>query len=138
MGSSAGGSETHGTCPKSILAWYDAARPVWIDLKELFLIEGDSLLKECFEDERIDFKGIFACCSSTIYRLLVCCCVCLNNSSAEGEDKDAQHVCNFLFALAVLVEDIRFSIFAILHDQRLITARWISITTRCVRRRKVP
>ncbi|PQE07733.1 DEAD DEAH box helicase protein [Rutstroemia sp. NJR-2017a BVV2] len=64
MGSSAGGSEMHGTCPKSILAWYDGARPMWLDLvgdyagKELFLIEGDSLLKECFEDERIDFKDI--------------------------------------------------------------------------------
>ncbi|PQE30888.1 DEAD DEAH box helicase protein [Rutstroemia sp. NJR-2017a WRK4] len=56
---SAEASETHGTCPKSILAWYDVARPVWIDLKELFLIEGDSLLKECFEDERIDFKDGF-------------------------------------------------------------------------------
>lgn len=25
--------------------------------KELFVIEGDSLLRECFEDERIDFDG---------------------------------------------------------------------------------
>ena len=25
--------------------------------KELFLVEGDSLLRLCFEDERIDFRG---------------------------------------------------------------------------------
>jgi hypothetical protein len=25
--------------------------------RELFLVEGDSLLRECFEDERIDFHG---------------------------------------------------------------------------------
>ena len=46
-----------------ILSWYDRTRPMWIDLvgdyagKELFLVEGDSLLRECFEDERIDFEG---------------------------------------------------------------------------------
>ena len=45
----------------SILSWYDNTRPMFIDLvgdyagKELFLVEGDSLLRECFEDERIDF-----------------------------------------------------------------------------------
>lgn len=50
----------------SILSWYDATRPLFIDLvgdyagKELFLVEGDSLLRECFEDERIDFDGKFA------------------------------------------------------------------------------
>ena len=27
--------------------------------KELFLVEGDSLLRECFEDERIDFDCKF-------------------------------------------------------------------------------
>ena len=48
-----------GTGP--ILAWYDSSRPMFIDLvgdyagKELFLVEGDSLLRQCFEDERIDF-----------------------------------------------------------------------------------
>jgi len=47
----------------SILNWYDSTRPMFIDLvgdyagKELFLVEGDSLLRECFEDERIDFQG---------------------------------------------------------------------------------
>lgn len=47
----------------SITSWYDACKPIWIDLvgdyagKELFLVEGDSLLRECFEDERIDFNG---------------------------------------------------------------------------------
>ncbi|KUJ17972.1 P-loop containing nucleoside triphosphate hydrolase protein [Mollisia scopiformis] len=49
----------------SILAWYDSTRPMYIDLvgdyagKELFLVEGDSLLRECFDDERIDFDGGF-------------------------------------------------------------------------------
>lgn len=47
----------------SILAWYDSTRPMHIDLvgdyagKELFLVEGDSLLRECFDDERLDFDG---------------------------------------------------------------------------------
>lgn len=46
-----------------ILNWYDSTRPMFIDLvgdyagKELFLVEGDSLLRECFEDDRIDFQG---------------------------------------------------------------------------------
>jgi len=48
---------------RSILAWYDRSRPLFIDLvgdyagKELFLVEGDSMLRECFEDERIDFHS---------------------------------------------------------------------------------
>jgi hypothetical protein len=47
----------------SITRWYDASKPMWIDLvgdyagKELFLVEGDSLLRECFEDDRLDFDG---------------------------------------------------------------------------------
>ena len=50
---------------RSILSWYDSTRPMFIDLvgdyagKELFLVEGDSLLRECFEDERIDFDCKF-------------------------------------------------------------------------------
>ncbi|KAA8565170.1 hypothetical protein EYC84_010910 [Monilinia fructicola] len=59
--------EVHGTTqvPNSILSWYDETRPMWIDLvgdyagKELFLVEGDSLLRECFADERIDFQNGF-------------------------------------------------------------------------------
>jgi hypothetical protein len=45
------------------LNWYDNTRPMFIDLvgdyagKELFLVEGDSLLRMCFDDERIDFQG---------------------------------------------------------------------------------
>lgn len=48
----------------SILSWYDSCKPMWIDLvgdyagKERFIVEGDSLLREAFEDERIDFHGI--------------------------------------------------------------------------------
>lgn len=57
--------EAHGTTKvrNPILSWYDETRPMWIDLvgdyagKELFLLEGDSLLRECFADERIDFQG---------------------------------------------------------------------------------
>lgn len=54
-------SET--TADDAILAWYDKLRPIFIDLvgdyagKELFMIEGDSLLRHCFTDERIDFDG---------------------------------------------------------------------------------
>ncbi|KAF7883407.1 uncharacterized protein EAF02_005327 [Botrytis sinoallii] len=59
--------EVHGTTQllNSILSWYDETRPMWIDLvgdyagKELFLLEGDSLLRECFADERIDFQDGF-------------------------------------------------------------------------------
>ena len=38
---------------------------MWIDLvgdyagRELFLVEGDSLLRICFEDERLDFDSKF-------------------------------------------------------------------------------
>ncbi|KAF4635469.1 hypothetical protein G7Y89_g2618 [Cudoniella acicularis] len=48
---------------ESIISWYDSTRPMFIDLvgdyagKELFLLEGDSLLRECFEDDRIDFDS---------------------------------------------------------------------------------
>lgn len=60
-----------------ILSWYDRTRPMWIDLvgdyagKELFLVEGDSLLRECFEDERIDFAGKFLhylCPTQTVFQ----------------------------------------------------------------------
>lgn len=46
-------------------AWYDACRPRFIDLvgdyagKELFLLEGESLLRLCFSDDRIDFHDGF-------------------------------------------------------------------------------
>lgn len=49
---------------QTVLAWYDASRSIFIDLvgdyagKELFLVEGDSLLRECFSDERLDFTGM--------------------------------------------------------------------------------
>lgn len=48
----------------AILSWYDQRTSRHLDLvgdyagKELFLIEGDSLLRACFEDERIDMSGI--------------------------------------------------------------------------------
>ncbi len=58
--------------PVSILHWYDGTRPMYIDLvgdyagKELFLVEGDSLLRECFEDERIDFDSKLARTQETV------------------------------------------------------------------------
>jgi len=48
---------------KSILSWYDNKRPTYIDLigdfagKEVFLIEGDSLLRECFDNDRLDMTN---------------------------------------------------------------------------------
>jgi len=59
------GQEDQDASPGSntVLSWYDQTRPMFIDLvgdyagKELFLVEGDSLLRVCFEDERIDFEG---------------------------------------------------------------------------------
>ena len=48
----------------AVLTWYESLRPRILDLvsdyagRELFLIEGDSLLLDCFNDERIDFEGI--------------------------------------------------------------------------------
>ena len=47
------------------LEWYENVRSRVVDLvgdyagKELFLVEGDSLLLECFRDERLDFQGAF-------------------------------------------------------------------------------
>lgn len=49
--------------PANFLSWYDNRLPRFIDLvgdyagKELFLIEGDSLLRHCMEDDRLDFQG---------------------------------------------------------------------------------
>jgi ATP-dependent RNA helicase DDX60 len=48
-----------------INAWYATCRPLFIDLvgdyagRELFLLEGDSMLRECFSDDRIDFQNGF-------------------------------------------------------------------------------
>ncbi|KAI9757509.1 MAG: hypothetical protein M4579_003422 [Chaenotheca gracillima] len=49
----------------SVLKWYQNLQPRVLDLvgdyagKELFLIEGDSMLLECFQDARIDFENGF-------------------------------------------------------------------------------
>jgi ATP-dependent RNA helicase DDX60 len=48
-----------------INSWYAGCRPRFIDLvgdyagRELFLLEGDSLLRECFSDDRLDFNDGF-------------------------------------------------------------------------------
>jgi hypothetical protein len=58
-----------------IRKWYTQTRPLWIDLvgdyagKELFLVEGDSLLRECFEDGRLDFDGMSVCFLSPVTRI---------------------------------------------------------------------
>jgi hypothetical protein len=49
--------------PSEIGKWYSQVSSRFVDLisdyagKEIFLIEGDSLLLECFSDPRIDFDG---------------------------------------------------------------------------------
>lgn len=59
----------------AVLSWYDSTRPMFIDLvgdyagKELFLVEGDSLLRLCFEDERIDFQGKSPRTTSGLHKL---------------------------------------------------------------------
>ncbi len=47
-----------------VLSWFDERTPRIIDLvgdyagKELYFIDGDSLLRACFEDDRIDWTGM--------------------------------------------------------------------------------
>lgn len=48
----------------SVLTWYESqVRARRVDIigdyagKELFLIEGDSLLLDCFSDPKLDFEG---------------------------------------------------------------------------------
>ena len=47
----------------AILAWYDERAPRILDLvgdyagKGLFVVDGDSLLRTAFSDDKIDFKG---------------------------------------------------------------------------------
>jgi ATP-dependent RNA helicase DDX60 len=56
------------------LNWYDNTRPMFIDLvgdyagKELFLVEGDSLLRVCFEDERIEWPAALSGAALVISR----------------------------------------------------------------------
>lgn len=46
-----------------VLEWYENVFTRVVDLvgdyagKELFLVEGDSLLLKCFKDKRLDFNG---------------------------------------------------------------------------------
>jgi hypothetical protein len=50
--------------PSNIGDWYSQVSSRFVDLvsdyagKETFLVEGDSLLLECFSDPRIDFDGM--------------------------------------------------------------------------------
>ena len=51
--------------PSSILSWYENLHSRRVDIvgdyagNELFLIEGDSVLLNCFCDAKIDFYGIY-------------------------------------------------------------------------------
>lgn len=51
--------------PASLSAWYNTIHPLHVDLvggyagAEFFLIEGDSLLRWAFSDDRIDFEAGF-------------------------------------------------------------------------------
>jgi hypothetical protein len=68
-----------------VKSWYAKSRTLWIDLvgdyagKELFLIEGDSLLRECFEDKRIDFEGKFHSSPNLFVFSLLCWHAWINN-----------------------------------------------------------
>jgi hypothetical protein len=50
---------------ESVLAWYGRLQSRRVDLvgdyagNEYFIIDGDSLLRHCFTDPRIDFKGMY-------------------------------------------------------------------------------
>lgn len=56
-------SDNRQKAAEDIIAWYDSTRPRFIDLvgdyagQELFLIEGDGMLREAFSDERLDFES---------------------------------------------------------------------------------
>lgn len=47
----------------AILSWYDERAPRLLDLvgdyagKELFVVDGDSLLRTAWSDDKIDFSG---------------------------------------------------------------------------------
>lgn len=59
----------------SVLGWYDGLRPMFIDLvgdyagRELFLVDGDSLLRHCVEDDRIDLLGNIFHFTANLYDL---------------------------------------------------------------------
>ena len=48
---------------QDVLKWYNGRNPRLVDLvsdyagREVFLIEGDSMLRDCFADDLIDFNG---------------------------------------------------------------------------------
>lgn len=54
--------EARETAGAKIISWYDSTNPRFVDLvgdyagQELFLVEGDGLLREAFGDERLDFS----------------------------------------------------------------------------------
>lgn len=57
--------EARETAGAKIISWYDSTNPRFVDLvgdyagQELFLVEGDGLLREAFGDERLDFSSGF-------------------------------------------------------------------------------
>ena len=50
---------------KAVLKWYNGLNPRYVDLvsdyagREVFLVEGDAMLLDCFADGLIDFQGKF-------------------------------------------------------------------------------
>ena len=56
-----------------VLKWYNGRNPRFVDLvsdyagREVFLIEGDSMLRDCFADDLIDFDSKFATLCSSQY-----------------------------------------------------------------------
>lgn len=49
-----------------LLAWYAALRPLTVDIvgefagRELFAIHGESLIRHCLEEAKVDFDGRFS------------------------------------------------------------------------------
>lgn len=60
-------------------AWYDALRPMKVDLvgdfagKELFAIHGEALLLYCLIEARVDFTGVLAPPISSARIPSLCC-----------------------------------------------------------------
>lgn len=62
--SSSSFEEEYENANSRIIHWYDSTKPRVVDLvgdyagQELFLVEGDGLLREAFEDSRLDYSSM--------------------------------------------------------------------------------
>lgn len=49
---------------KDLLAWYAGLRPLTVDIigdfagRDLYVVHGESLIRHCLEQSRVDFNGI--------------------------------------------------------------------------------